>query len=264
MADKKQFPWIHNVTNAHELTYLSEDKKKLIEEKAEAIDAMLDEHLEKDLANLSEEEKDAVYAEIKNTWDEYQELLRTTEYDTNWTVEEYRFIRRKIHNDVVYTQDNIFLGHKADQEIFLKYGEYGLTEEDGESKKGKNPKKASYKPYMVTIDQVTTIFTLISDQSVKGLKNKDSLYFASILSKFGSMSQVFNGYMQHAQGLSTKVQQIASKMDEMTEEQMEKLEKEQEEVDKQKAEEKKTEMKVAKAPKKKATKSKKKEQPVNE
>lgn len=213
MANNEKFPWMHNVTNANELTYIDEESVKAMEDKHEKISKMLEGYLELDLKNQTDEKKDEIYNTIKGEWDEYQELLRGTLYNTNLSVEEYRYLRTYILNKVTYGQENIFLGHKVNQEIFIPYGDRGKTNEKGETQ-----------PFMLTIDQMTTVSTLMSDMTVVGLNGKGPMNFASILSKFGSMSQTFSKYLEKSKELSAIVTQVASAMDELSSEKLAELE----------------------------------------
>lgn len=223
-----------SITNAHDYEYLSEEKKKEIEEKSKKMDAIINKHLYqnasedlakadwkyKDLSKLSEEEKDKVYSEIHDEWNDYQEYLRSLRFNTNWSVDEYRFLRKYILHDAELDQTSIFMAFKIEEEFFKKYGDYGIEKEGG--------KKGDKEPFMVTIDEITTIYSLISEMKVKGgIRDKKSLFFASILSKIGSMNKVFNEYIEKSKIMSRDIQKIASNMEDvLSSEQLEEMESE--------------------------------------
>ena len=141
----------------------------------------------------TEEEKDQLYADVKELWNKYAETLRDVHYTFYLNRKQYQFLTDLLLEGLEYDVNTIFLAIELTEML----GEWKNT---GSSKDDK-----SVQGYVADATETTYIYHLIAKHKVKGLKNA-SYRFAEVLKRIGNISKVISYYDTHAKNLSKDIQ----------------------------------------------------------
>ena len=141
----------------------------------------------------TEEEKDQLYADVKELWNKYAETLRDVHYTFYLNRKQYQFLTDLLLEGLEYDVNTIFLAIELTEML----GEWKNT---GSSKDDK-----SVQGYVADATETTYIYHLISKHKIKGLKNA-SYRFAEVLKRIGMISKVIAYYDTLAKSLSKDIQ----------------------------------------------------------
>jgi len=141
----------------------------------------------------TEEEKDKLYADVKELWNKYAETLRDVHYTFYLNRKQYQFLTDLLLEGLEYDVNTIFLAIE-------------LTEMLGEWKNAGSAKDdKSVQGYVADATETTYIYHLIAKHKIKGLKHA-SYRFAEVLKRIGNISKIIAYYDTHAKNLSKDIQ----------------------------------------------------------
>jgi hypothetical protein len=145
-------------------------------------------------------EKDSLYKEAQQLWNEYTNSLKSTKYNFNLNLRQWEFLNELILEKLEYNVNTIFLAIE-------------LTNILGTMKESSFSSDTESKAFLVDATELTYIYHLISEHKVVGL-NKDTYTFSEILKRIGSVSKVFNYYDTIGKNLAADIQDWVALFDE--------------------------------------------------
>ena len=142
----------------------------------------------------SEAEKDALYGQAKQYWENYAEALRNIHFTFYLNRKQYQFLTDLLINKMEYDVNTVFLAIE-------------LTDMLGEWKSSGSSTKddVSLNGYVADATEITYIYHLISKHKVNGLSNS-SYRFAEVLRRIGAISKIIAYYDTHAKNFSKEIQ----------------------------------------------------------
>lgn len=141
----------------------------------------------------TEDEKDMLYYDAKQLWNQYAAILRDVEFTFYLNRKQYQYLTELLRDKLEYDVNTIFLAI----ELTDMLGQW-ITE-------GSAKDDITIKGYKSDATEITYIYHLIAKHKVKGLSNS-SYMFAQVLRKIGEISKVINYYDTSAKNLSTDIQ----------------------------------------------------------
>jgi len=140
----------------------------------------------------SESEKDELYKQSQQLWQDLALCLRDTKYNFHLNRPQWKFLTDLVLVKLEYDVNTVFFAIE-------------LTDLLGSMKDVKYSNDKDLIAFPVNATEITYIYHLISKHNVKGL-SKDSYTFAQILKRIGAISKVFNYYDTTIKNLSTEIQ----------------------------------------------------------
>ena len=148
----------------------------------------------------TDEEKDALYSEAQNLWNEYANHMKTAKYNFFLNRNQWKFITDLLLSKLEYDVNTVFFAIE-------------LTDMLGDMRNVKYNNDEELKSTPVNATEITYIYHLISKYKVKGL-TKESYLFSEILIKIGDISKLFNYYDAVGKNLSTDIQNWVTSFEE--------------------------------------------------
>ena len=148
----------------------------------------------------TDEEKDALYSEAQNLWNEYANNMKTAKYNFFLNRNQWKFITDLLLSKLEYDVNTVFFAIE-------------LTDMLGDMRNVKYNNDEELKSTPVNATEITYIYHLISKYKVKGL-TKESYLFSEILIKIGDISKLFNYYDAVGKNLSTDIQNWVTSFEE--------------------------------------------------
>ncbi len=184
------------------MTMTVEDKEYefLPKEDVESLDNKLQEIKDfmsnNDGKGKSNEEKDKLYSEAQQMWNDFTALLNTAKFGLILNKSQYIYMT------------NLLL-EKMEYDVNLLFFAIELTNMLGDMKLKKDAEK--YKSntdciaYSLTATDITYLYHVLQQHKVKGLKT-NSYTFAEIIRRIGDISKIFSYYDNESKELSTTIQ----------------------------------------------------------
>ena len=146
-----------------------------------------------DTSAMSETEKDVIYKQSTDLWNQYVEYLKDIDYNVEISGEEYHYVRDLILKDLHYNETDIFVAFKF-KENFLDVVDnlYDIKRD-----------KKSY-TIKVKINDLTLMHHLMKNESVKGL-DKKAIIFRNVITMLGKVYKIFNVWNKESEELSTRI-----------------------------------------------------------
>lgn len=141
----------------------------------------------------TEEEKDMIYYDAKQLWNQYAAILRDVEFTFYLNRKQYQYLTELLRDKLEYDVNTIFLAIEL-TDMLGQWVNEGSAKDD-----------ITIKGYKSDATEITYIYHLIAKHKVKGLSNS-SYMFAQVLRKIGEISKVINYYDTSAKNLSTDIQ----------------------------------------------------------
>jgi hypothetical protein len=151
-------------------------------------------------AGKSELEKDNLYLQAKNLWEQYAVLLRDMDFTFYLNRKQYQFLTDLLIDKMEYDVNTIFLAIELTN-MLGQWKESGTAKDD-----------TTLQGYPSDATEVTYMYHLISKHKVKGLSNS-SYRFSEVLKRIGSISKVIAYYDTHAKNLSKDIQDWVATFD---------------------------------------------------
>jgi hypothetical protein len=175
-----------------EITYywLNSDIELTLDEKIKNIQSYI---INETGRGKSEEEKDKIYKQAQDLWQDYRKELTNSKYNFYLNRPQYNFLTTLLLTKIEYDVNTVFIGIElSDLLISMK-----------EKNNYKNDDDLIL--YQVTPTQLTYIYHLISTYKIKGL-TKESYQFSEVLRKIGAMSKIISYYDMINKNLSEDIQ----------------------------------------------------------
>lgn len=185
--------------NEKEYEILEGETEIKLDNKIKEIESYIEDN---DGKGKKESEKDELYKNAKDIWNEYAGVLREAKYSLFLNRKQYKFLSELITKKMEYDVNTVFFA------LELKELLDRMSEETSQFKSDKD-----LIGFKVDATEITYIYHLISKHKVKGL-TKDSYLFAQVLMRIGDMSKILNYYDTSAKNLSKEIQDWAAKFDE--------------------------------------------------
>jgi hypothetical protein len=164
------------------------------EEKLDSAIAKIEEFIKNnDGTGKTEGEKDMIYYNAKQLWNQYATILRDVEFTFYLNRKQYQYLTELLRDKLEYDVNTIFLAIEL-TDMLGQWVSEGSAKDD-----------ITIKGYKSNATEITYIYHLISKHKVKGLSHS-SYMFAQILKKIGEISKVINYYDTSAKNLSTEIQ----------------------------------------------------------
>lgn len=141
----------------------------------------------------TEDEKDMLYYDAKQLWNQYAAILRDVEFTFYLNRKQYQYLTELLRDKLEYDVNTIFLAIEL-TDMLGQWVSEGSAKDD-----------ITIKGYKSDATEITYIYHLIAKHKVKGLSNS-SYMFAQVLRKIGEISKVINYYDTSAKNLSTEIQ----------------------------------------------------------
>lgn len=141
------------------------------------------------------EEKDKVYAEYKETMMSYGKTLGEVSYTFGLLESEYKLLRNAICKDLEYNRQDLFIA------IVVKDNFFDKIENRNGWQQNKFSAKDGLERFDIDIHDTTRISHLLSEFKVKGL-TPPALTYANIVRKIGDISKVFEHFNQLGESMS--------------------------------------------------------------
>lgn len=141
----------------------------------------------------TEDEKDMLYYDAKQLWNQYAAILRDVEFTFYLNRKQYQYLTELLRDKLEYDVNTIFLAIEL-TDMLGQWVTEGSAKDD-----------ITIKGYKSDATEITYIYHLIAKHKVKGLSNS-SYMFAQVLRKIGEISKVINYYDTSAKNLSTEIQ----------------------------------------------------------
>jgi len=141
----------------------------------------------------SESEKDALYGQAKQLWENYAEVLRDIHFTFYLNRKQYQFLTDLLIDKMEYDVNTVFLAI----ELTDMLGEWRGT--------GTAKDDTTVQGYIADATEITYIYHLTSKHKVKGLSNS-SYRFAEVLKRIGAISKIIAYYDTHAKNFSKEIQ----------------------------------------------------------
>ncbi len=148
----------------------------------------------------SDEEKDELYRNAQELWQEYAESMKSVKYNFHMNRAQWNFLTNLILTKLEYDVNTVFFAIE-------------LTEMLGALKEVKYTKDDEIKSIEVTATEITYVYHLISKHKIKGLV-KEAYLFSEILMSIGAISKIINYYDAVGKNLSTDIQNWVSSFEE--------------------------------------------------
>lgn len=151
----------------------------------------------------TELEKDKLYADAKNLWEEYATILRDVKFTFYLNKKQYQFLTDLLLERMEYDVNTVFLAI----ELTNMLGNWRST--------GTSKDEEAIRGYTTDATEITYIYHLISKHKVKGLSNS-AYRFAEVLRKIGSISKIIAYYDTSAKNMSKDIQNWVASFEENT------------------------------------------------
>lgn len=148
----------------------------------------------------TEEEKDTLYRDSQELWQDYTNSLRDVKYNFHLNRVQWKFLTDLILQKLEYDVNTVFFAIE-------------LTDLLGTMREVKYTNDEELISFPVNATEITYIYHLISKHKVKGL-TKDSYTFSKVLVRIGNISKLFNYYDSYAKNLSTEIQNWVTSFEE--------------------------------------------------
>jgi hypothetical protein len=148
----------------------------------------------------SEDEKDELYKNAQNLWQEYAESMKTVKYNFHLNRPQWKFLTDLILSKLEYDVNTVFFAIE-------------LTSLLATLRDVKYANDTDMMSVDVTATEITYVYHLISKHKIKGL-TKDAYMFSEILMTIGSISKVINYYDAVGKNLSNDIQNWVSSFEE--------------------------------------------------
>lgn len=147
-----------------------------------------------------EEEKDKLYKEVQELWNDYAKTQLNTKYNFFLNRREYDFLTDLILNKIEYDVNTVFVAIELTNLFANMKTESNFSDDD---------EKISFD---VTATEITYIYHLISNHKVKGLSKK-SYTFANVLRRIGDISKAVNYYDTVGKNLKSDIHKWVAMFD---------------------------------------------------
>ena len=176
--------------NGEEYRILSQQDEEILDEGIRKIVAYMQNN---NGYGLQDTEKDLLYAESQQLWNEYAKHLRRVKYTFYINRKQWQYLTDLLRDKLEYDVNTIFFAI----ELTNMLGSWAIE--------GTNKDDVSLKGYESDATETTYMYHLISKHKVKGLSNS-TYVFSQILLRIGEISKIINYYDNHAKQLSTDIQ----------------------------------------------------------
>ena len=148
----------------------------------------------------SESEKDELYKEAQEMWNEYRDTLTSAKFNLHLNRNQYNLLSDILVSKLEYDADTVFVAIELSSAL-------------ASMKEHKFQDDKEVYDFKVNATELTYIYHLISKWKVKGL-SKSAYTFAEILQRIGTVSKLFNYYDKWAKYLSEYVQNWVTSFEE--------------------------------------------------
>lgn len=176
--------------NGEEYRILSQEDEEILDEGIRKIVTYIQNNNGYGLPDL---EKDVLYADSQQLWNEYAKHLRRVKYTFYINRKQWQYLTELLRDKLEYDVNTIFFAI----ELTDMLGSWAYE--------GTNKDDVSLKGYESNATETTYMYHLISKHKVKGLSQSTYL-FSQILLRIGEISKIINYYDNHAKQLSTDIQ----------------------------------------------------------
>jgi hypothetical protein len=174
--------------NDNEYTLLDTNSENNLDSKIEDVNSFMKNNTGLD---LSEEEKDNVYAQCVSLYNEYKTELTNQKFNLLLNREQYNLLTDILIKKLEYNIDTVFIAI----ELTNTLGRIGGT---------KFANNDEIKEFPITATEMTYIYHLIATYKVKGL-TKEAYTFGQLLTRIGDISKVINYYDGFAKSLKDDI-----------------------------------------------------------
>ena len=181
-------PNIKFLSNDNEYLLLDSKSENLLDNGIKNIES----YINQSGKGKTDEEKDELYQNAQNLWNEYAGLMKDAKYNFHLNRAQWKFLTDLLLSKLEYDVNTVFFAIE-------------LVELLGSLREVKYTNDKELKGVAVNATEITYIYHLISKYKVKGL-TKDSFTFSEILVKIGDISKLFNYYDAVGKNLSTDIQ----------------------------------------------------------
>lgn len=154
---------------------------------------VLEDLLATDASTMSEEEKDKLYKQSTDCWNQYVDFLKDLDYHVDIAGEEYHYLRDLILKDLHYNETDIFIAFKFKENFLDVIDQLQDIKRD----------KKTY-TIKVKINDLTLLHHLMKNESVKGL-DKKAVIFRNVIAMIGKVYKIFNLWNKESEDLSTRI-----------------------------------------------------------
>lgn len=148
----------------------------------------------------SESEKDELYKEAQEMWNEYRDTLTSAKFNLHLNRNQYNLLSDILVSKLEYDADTVFVAIELSSAL-------------ASMKEHKFQDDKEVYDFKVNATELTYIYHLISKWKVKGL-SKSAYTFAEILQRIGTVSKLFNYYDKWAKYLSEYIQNWVTSFEE--------------------------------------------------
>lgn len=189
-------PEIKFLSGDSEYLLISPSYEKSLEDGISGIEA----YINQSGKGKSDEEKDGLYKNAQELWQEYAESMKSVKYNFHMNRNQWNFLTNLLLTKLEYDVNTVFFAIE-------------LTDMLGDLKEVKYTKDDEIKSVEVTATEITYVYHLISKHKIKGLV-KDAYLFSEILMSIGAISKIINYYDAVGKNLSTDIQNWVSSFEE--------------------------------------------------
>lgn len=180
--------------NENTVRIISEEDEKFLDDKIQEIKEFMSNN---DGNGKSEEEKDKLYAQAQELWNELSGTsgrLNFVEFNIVLNKEQYRYLTTLLRDKIEYDVNTIFFVLPLSKFLKEEMVEQGKYENDNE-----------IKGFAISATDMTYMYHILSQHKVKGLKNSTFL-FADVIRRIGDISKIINYYENASKDLATEIQ----------------------------------------------------------
>ncbi len=145
----------------------------------------------------SDIEKDELYSNAKELWNEYATSIRESIYNFYLNRKQYQYIITLLRDKLEYNVDTVFIAIDLTNMLGVWVNDSSVKDD------------ITLKGYPVNATEITYIYHLISKHKEKGLTDR-TYRFAEILRRIGEISKIVSYYDNIAKTLSKEIQQWVS------------------------------------------------------
>lgn len=139
-------------------------------------------------------EKDQLYADAKELWNKYAQVLRDVKYTFYLNRKQYQFLTDLLLDKLEYDVNTVFLAIEL-TDMLGSWKTEGTAKDD-----------TTLQAYTSDATEITYIYHLIAKHKIKGL-SQSAYRFAEVLRKIGDISKIIAYYDTHAKNLSKEIQE---------------------------------------------------------